>query len=365
MADHSKPTTTSLYTAFVTELDGRFDDLAVGLDPAVTTATNIPTNAIRWSSANNKWQKWNGTVWNDLTATYALSGLSTSGNATIGGTLTSTGNATFNGTAPIISAKIGPTSTQQHTVPAVTSDTVVLVAATQTLTGKTLTSPTINTPAVSGGTINSTPIGGTTPAAGAFTSLSASTTLGVTGAATLSSTLAVTGAATLTGGAVTSTIGPATGQLHTLPAVTSDTVALLGATQALTNKTINASAIGGTTPAAAAFTTISATGQLTLSGTGAAVMNVGTTAQRPTPATGMFRFNSTLSKFEGYTGTAWGSVGGGATGGGTDEVFVENSQVVTANYTLTSGKNAHSVGPITINSGIAVTVPSGARWLIS
>ena len=364
MADHSKPLTTSTYTNFVTELDGRFDDLAVGLDPAVTTATNVPTNAIRWSSANNKWQKWSGTAWGDLTTTYALSGLSTSGNASIGGTLTATGNATFNGASPIISAKVGPTSAQQHVLPAVTSDTVALLTATQTLTGKTLTSPTINTPAISGGTVNSTPIGGTTPAAGAFTTLSASGTLGVTGAATLSSTLAVTGAATLTGGTLTGTIGPAVGQQHTLPAVSSDTVALLGATQALTNKTINASTIGATTPASGAFTSISASGVLTLSGTGAAVMNVGTTAQRPTPATGMFRFNSSLSKFEGYTGSAWGSVGGGATGGGTDEVFVENSAVVSANYTLTSGKNASSVGPITINSGIAVTVPSGARWVI-
>lgn len=46
--------------------------------------------------------------------------------------------------------------------------------STQTLTNKTLTSPTVNTPTVAGGTINNTPIGGTTPAAGAFTTLSAS-----------------------------------------------------------------------------------------------------------------------------------------------------------------------------------------------
>lgn len=78
MADHSRPVLTSTYTNFVTELDGRFDDLAVGLDPAVTSATNVPTNSIRWSSAVNKWQKWNGSAWNDLTSTYAVS---ISGNA--------------------------------------------------------------------------------------------------------------------------------------------------------------------------------------------------------------------------------------------------------------------------------------------
>lgn len=56
--------------------------------------------------------------------------------------------------------------------------------------------------------------------------------------------------------------------------------------------------------------------------------------------------------------------GGGATGGGSDEVFHENSTTVTTSYTLTTNKNAMSVGPITINSGATVTVPSGARWVL-
>ncbi len=55
MANHSLPTLTSTYTNFVSELDGRLDDLAVGLDPAVTTATNVPTNSVRWNSASNLW----------------------------------------------------------------------------------------------------------------------------------------------------------------------------------------------------------------------------------------------------------------------------------------------------------------------
>lgn len=78
MADHSKPTLTSNYSSFVVELDARFDDLAVGLDPAVTTATNLPTNSTRWSSAANKWQKYNGSAWVDLSALYAIN---ISGNA--------------------------------------------------------------------------------------------------------------------------------------------------------------------------------------------------------------------------------------------------------------------------------------------
>ncbi len=98
--------------------------------------------------------------------------------------------------------------------------------------------------------------------------------------------------------------------------------------------------------------------------TGAADVPAGTTAERPSPAAGYFRFNSTLGKFEGYSGSAWGSVGGGATGGGADEVFIENAQTVTTNYTITTNKNAMSTGPITVNSGITVTVPSGSNWVI-
>lgn len=78
MADHSKPTVTSTYANFVTELDTRIDDVTLGLDPATTSPTNLPTNSIRWSSAATKWQKWNGSVWSDLAATYAIN---ISGNA--------------------------------------------------------------------------------------------------------------------------------------------------------------------------------------------------------------------------------------------------------------------------------------------
>lgn len=99
--------------------------------------------------------------------------------------------------------------------------------------------------------------------------------------------------------------------------------------------------------------------------TGSTIVATGTEAQRDgTPSAGYFRFNTDSDKFEGYNGTAWGSVGGGATGGGGDEVFFENGQTVTANYTITSGKNAISAGPITVNSGVTVTVPSGSNWVI-
>ena len=44
--------------------------------------------------------------------------------------------------------------------------------------------------------------------------------------------------------------------------------------------------------------------------------------------------------------------------------FLVNSTTVSANYTIASGYNAVSVGPVTVNSGITVTISSGQRWLV-
>ena len=100
-------------------------------------------------------------------------------------------------------------------------------------------------------------------------------------------------------------------------------------------------------------------------GTGFMLIPKGTTAQRPvSPVNGEIRYNTDTNQFEGYQGGEWGQLGGGATGGGPDEVFVENGVTVTTNYTLSTGKNAESVGPITINAGITVSIPSTQRWVI-
>ena len=73
------------------------------------------------------------------------------------------------------------------------------------------------------------------------------------------------------------------------------------------------------------------------------------------------RFPSTLPAIDGSNLTG---IGGGATGGGSDEVFYENGQTVTTNYTITNGKNAMAAGPITINSGVTVTVGAGETLTI-
>jgi hypothetical protein len=57
-------------------------------------------------------------------------------------------------------------------------------------------------------------------------------------------------------------------------------------------------------------------------------------------------------------------------GGGSSTAFApgvpvyENTQTISSNYTITSGSSAMSSGPITIASGVSVTIPSGSRWVI-
>jgi hypothetical protein len=173
---------------------------------------------------------------------------------------------------------------------------------------------------VTGGSIDNTPIGSSTAHTGAFTNLSASGTLAVTGNATFTNDLAVNG---------NTTLGNASG----------DTITLNAATANVPNN-------------------------LNFSGTGTIRLPNGTTAERPSPTAGMIRYNTTEASFEGYAAGAWGSIGGGATGAGGDQVFYENELTVTASYTLTTSRNAMSTGPITIDSGVTVTVPTGQRWVI-
>ena len=142
--------------------------------------------------------------------------------------------------------------------------------------------------------------------------------------------------------------------------------------------------------------------------TGALTISKGTTGQRPTAVSGMLRFNTTSTEFEGYNGTTWASVGGAglsndtstatnvyplfaaATSGTASTLYTSNAKflykpstgelqaseviasnglllnatTVAASYTIGTGYNAMSVGPVTVASGQSVTVSSGQRWLV-
>jgi len=200
---------------------------------------------------------------------------------------------------------------------------IVTETGTQTLTNKTLVAPALGTPA-SGTLTNCTGL----PIA--------------------------TGVSGLGSGVATFLTTPSSANLRGAVSDETGTGALVFGT----GPSIAGGALSGTFSGTPTFSD-----NVTFSSTGAITTPVGTTGQRPSPTTGMLRFNSTGTSFEGYNGSAWTSLGG-ATGGVGNPAFYENDITITADYTISTNKNAGSFGPITINSGVTVTVPDGSVWTI-
>lgn len=164
----------------------------------------------------------------------------------------------------------------------------------------------------------------------------------------------------------------------------------------------------GTTLSTTGFT---ASSDSSFTSTGALTISKGTTGQQPgSPVVGMMRYNTTTNQFEGYSGSspAWKSIGGSAlsndtattsnlypvfasaTTGTAENLYTSNAKylykpstgelqasqlvatnglvvnaaTVNANYTIDTGYNAESVGPMTVASGVTVTVSSGQRWVV-
>jgi hypothetical protein len=110
------------------------------------------------------------------------------------------------------------------------------------------------------------------------------------------------------------------------------------------------------TTAAATYAPIATTTPRT-SATGSSVVSTGTTAQRDgTPQVGYLRYNITLSQFEGYSNGVWGAIGGGAVGGGTDRVFVQNHTDVSAPW---------EIGQDIMIPGVTVTLASPAVFTLN
>lgn len=176
------------------------------------------------------------------------------------------------------------------------------------------------------------------------------------------------------------------------------------------NVNINGNTISTTDTNGNLTFTPNGTGYGIFSGTQAILLPKGNnTTERPgTPVSGMLRYNTTINEFEGYNGTAWASVGGSAisndtstasdlypaylnaTTGTATNIYTSNAKLlyrpstgelkvsapvasngilvnnttVAASYTIATSTNGLSVGPITVNSGITVTVSSGQRWLV-
>jgi hypothetical protein len=99
----------------------------------------------------------------------------------------------------------------------------------------------------------------------------------------------------------------------------------------------------------------------TYNGTGQVKLPAGTDAQRSaSPANGMIRYNTDLDSFEGYVAGDWGGIGGAQAGG----AILTNKDIASVSFTIPSGTNGLSVGPVTISSGVTITVTAGQRYVI-
>ena len=97
----------------------------------------------------------------------------------------------------------------------------------------------------------------------------------------------------------------------------------------------DANNLGLATKASPTFSgTVTSGGDIVMSGTGSLQLPTGTTAQRPTPATGDIRFNTTLTQFEGYNGSAWGEIANGVPAG---SVFSFATSTVPTGYLECNG----------------------------
>jgi hypothetical protein len=220
---------------------------------------------------------------------------------------------------------------------------------------------------VNSGVIDNTAIGTDVPAVGVFTTLSA------TGALTVGSTATIAGDVTIN----------STGQLRVPKGTTAqrannkigsfrynDTTggfegvkALAGATiSSITNSTLVATLTTATAHGLSTGNFIVVSGAVPAAYNGEyAITVVNSTSFTYTMTSNPAGSASTVGT---YVYGLWGVVGGGATGGQNNDVFYENSQTISANYTITSGKSAMSTGPVSLDSGVTVTVPSGSRWVI-
>jgi hypothetical protein len=133
---------------------------------------------------------------------------------------------------------------------------------------------------------------------------------------------------------------------------------------AVSMQTTGNSSVGGNlaVTGTSAFTgTTAFAADSTYNGTGQVKLPAGTDAQRSgSPANGMIRYNTDLNSFEGYVAGAWGGIGGAQAGG----AVITNKDIASVNYTIPSGTNGLSVGPLTVASGVTITVTSGQRWVI-
>ena len=104
-----------------------------------------------------------------------------------------------------------------------------------------------------------------------------------------------------------------------------------------------------------------------ITGAGGMIFPSGNTGTRPTAnIAGTVRYNTDFGSLEAYDAVLniWRPASGATGGNSNNRVFFENSTNVTSDYTITTGFNAGTFGPVTVNNGVTVTIPANSVWTV-
>lgn len=331
----ANPILTTAYADFLAQMKERDTDLARMFDPAVVTTSGLPDKSVRWSSAANKWQKLDfaTATWSDLSAAYAIN---ISGNAATATTLQTA--RTINGVSFNGSANINVNTNQVVTFNNLGTGSTS-GASFNGSSGVTVSYNTIGAPSTAG--------------------LGATGTWGINISGTAATATILQTARTING---VSFNGSANINVNNNYALTisnaGDGVASGITFNGGTARTISYNSVGAPSVAGAGAT---GTWGISISGSAA---NLSAVLLPEKGGTGLSSV--------GAAGTVLTSTGSGftmasvsaAVGSGTDKIFYENDKVVNSSYTITTGKNAMSAGPILIETGVSVVVPTGSVWSI-
>ena len=285
------------------------------------------------------------------------------GNPVVTGTVISTtwANNTMNDLASAMTDSVAADGQTPMTGPLNLNSNKIVNLANATLTGDAVNYGQFSTPTFTGAVV-------------------CSSTLSVTGATTLSSTLGVTGDTTMSGNLAVNS----TGQVKLPNGTTAQRSATPTVGSIRYNTTLQQfegySTYGGQTISTITNSTTTAT--LTTAANHNLTTGTFVTVSGATPAayngtfsitvTGNTTFTYTMltdpaasaSVVGSYRVGVWGQIGAGATGNGGNQVFFENDQTVTASYTIPSTRNAMTAGPVTIDTGVTVTVSTGSTWTV-